>query len=424
MGEDARVVKLLVDEGAIPFCKTNVPQTMMSFECGNPLWGTTENPVMKGFTPGGSSGGEAALIGAGGSVLGLGSDIAGSLRIPAHFSGICSLKPSDRRVPYSGARSFKPAPFLIHPVNGPMAQRTRDLVPFFQACLGAGDIDMVPTQERFEISSRLNELGSRKLKVGVLHNLPFLKALPSCTRAVEEASAALAAAGHSVVPFEFPFLVTDLVRLVYEGLSVDGCHYYSSALGDEPVEEILKPFFYLMSKPKLILRLFALIASAYPDKRPLVFLEALGEKDGVAILDIKGRRAEFARKMNQRWAELGIDCLLMPAFACPASPHGTFPNISFAASYTFIWNLLDYVAGVLPVTKVDPEKDSLRAPHTEEDRDTSSSKYLLEAELEHLYHPEKMAGLPVGVQIITPQYCEVEALHAMMVLEDALAAKA
>merc|ERR1719249_409187 len=81
----------------VPVCKTNVPQVMYSLQCSNPIYGATSNPHMSGRECGGSSGGEGALIGGGGSVLGLGSDIGGSLRNPAAFCGIYSLKPSAGR---------------------------------------------------------------------------------------------------------------------------------------------------------------------------------------------------------------------------------------------------------------------------------------------------------------------------------------
>jgi amidase len=69
---NATILDSLIDAGCIPFCKTNVPQTMLSFECSNPLWGRTSNPHNERLVPGGSSGGEGALIGAKGSVLGIG----------------------------------------------------------------------------------------------------------------------------------------------------------------------------------------------------------------------------------------------------------------------------------------------------------------------------------------------------------------
>jgi Asp-tRNA(Asn)/Glu-tRNA(Gln) amidotransferase A subunit family amidase len=88
--------------GAILLAKTNVPQTLFSFECNNPIFGKTHNPFVKGFTCGGSSGGEAATLARNASAIGFGSDIGGSLRIPAGWSGIYSLKPTKGRFPIRG----------------------------------------------------------------------------------------------------------------------------------------------------------------------------------------------------------------------------------------------------------------------------------------------------------------------------------
>ena len=91
--------------GANPFCLTNLPQTMYSFGSSNPVYGVTTNPFDKTRSPGGSSSGEAALIGYGGSILGLGSDVGGSLRTPAAFCGVTSLKPSTGRIFDGGRRT-------------------------------------------------------------------------------------------------------------------------------------------------------------------------------------------------------------------------------------------------------------------------------------------------------------------------------
>ena len=90
--QDAEVVREMVSLGAVPFCQTNVPQTMCTIQCSNPLYGETGNPWDKSRECGGSSGGEGCLIGAGGSVLGIGSDFGGSVRSPAALCGICSLR--------------------------------------------------------------------------------------------------------------------------------------------------------------------------------------------------------------------------------------------------------------------------------------------------------------------------------------------
>lgn len=90
--------------GAVIIAKTNVPQTMLSFECSNPIWGVTTNPYSAAHTCGGSSGGEAALLAMDGSAIGVGSDIGGSLRIPTGYCGVFSLKPTVGRFTRDGAR--------------------------------------------------------------------------------------------------------------------------------------------------------------------------------------------------------------------------------------------------------------------------------------------------------------------------------
>ena len=90
------------EAGGIPLVKTNVSQGLANFECSNPLWGTTKNPYNEVCIPGGSSGGEGALLAMGGSAIGWGSDLGGSIRIPSHFCGLYGLKPGSGRVSLLG----------------------------------------------------------------------------------------------------------------------------------------------------------------------------------------------------------------------------------------------------------------------------------------------------------------------------------
>ena len=94
MNKDCPAVAQIKSLGAIPFCQTNVPQTMMSLQCSNPVYGATGNPYDRERDSGGSSGGEGALIGDKASIVGLGNDVGGSLRNPAALCGIVSLKPT------------------------------------------------------------------------------------------------------------------------------------------------------------------------------------------------------------------------------------------------------------------------------------------------------------------------------------------
>jgi amidase len=126
---DATVVARLRAAGAIPVARTNLPDLLFAFESDNLIRGRTNNPYDFSRTSGGSSGGEAALIAAGGSPFGLGSDCAGSVRLPAHFCGIASIKPTSGRLPRTG--HVPPAGGWIESLwqIGPLARRVEDLGP-------------------------------------------------------------------------------------------------------------------------------------------------------------------------------------------------------------------------------------------------------------------------------------------------------
>ncbi|KAG9460777.1 hypothetical protein GDO78_019634, partial [Eleutherodactylus coqui] len=96
--EDSALVQVLKKQGAIPFVKTNIPQSLINFDCSNSIYGQTLNPHNHKKTPGGSSGGDGALIAGGGALLAVGTDVLGSIRIPSSFCGICGLRPSGDRL--------------------------------------------------------------------------------------------------------------------------------------------------------------------------------------------------------------------------------------------------------------------------------------------------------------------------------------
>ena len=123
---DATVVAALRRAGAIPIARTNLPDLLFAFESDNLIYGRTNNPYDPARTSGGSSGGEAALIAACGSPFGLGSDAAGSVRVPAHYCGIASIKPTSGRFPRTG-HVPPPAGWLEQIWQiGPLARRVED----------------------------------------------------------------------------------------------------------------------------------------------------------------------------------------------------------------------------------------------------------------------------------------------------------
>jgi len=160
--QDAPLVARLRAAGAVILGVTNTPELLMAWETDNLLYGRTNNPWDLSRTAGGSSGGESAAIAAGLSAGGVGSDGGGSIREPAHFTGICGLKPTPGRIPSTGHFPKSGGPFALLGVVGPMARTVADLKLLFEAMAGPDDGD--PSSAPVS----LREIGEKELReVGV-----------------------------------------------------------------------------------------------------------------------------------------------------------------------------------------------------------------------------------------------------------------
>ena len=195
---DAPLVSRLKAAGAIVLGNTNVPEMLMAFETDNLLYGRTNSPWDLERTPGGSSGGEAAAIAAGCSAGGVGSDGAGSIRVPAHFSGICGLKPTPGRIPATGHYPPSLGPFALLGVVGPLARTVADLQLLFEAIAGPdkGDACAAPVPLR-----RLSEQELRKIRIGYFEDDGRTPVTPETRAAVRTAAEALKQQGFEVEPF-------------------------------------------------------------------------------------------------------------------------------------------------------------------------------------------------------------------------------
>src|SRR6266568_8770765 len=149
--KDAPLVDRLRKAGAIIIGTTNTPELLMAWETDNLLYGRTNNPWDLTRTAGGSSGGEAAAIASGCSAAGVGSDGGGSIRVPAHFCGICGLKPTPGRIPATGHFPSSVGPFALLGVVGPMARTVRDIELLFDVMQGPdiGDVSAAPVPVRW-----------------------------------------------------------------------------------------------------------------------------------------------------------------------------------------------------------------------------------------------------------------------------------
>ncbi|MBZ5686987.1 MAG: amidase [Acidobacteriia bacterium] len=196
--QDAPLVERLRQAGAIILGVTNTPELLMAWETDNSLYGRTNSPWDLDRTPGGSSGGEAAAIASGMSAGGVGSDGGGSIRVPAHFSGICGLKPTPGRIPSTGHFPPSGGPFALLGVVGPMARTIADLKILFEVMQGPDDGDSfaAPIPLRWPTHDELSHL-----RIGYFEDDGRTPVTPEIRNAVRTAAEALSRAGFQVEPF-------------------------------------------------------------------------------------------------------------------------------------------------------------------------------------------------------------------------------
>jgi Asp-tRNA(Asn)/Glu-tRNA(Gln) amidotransferase A subunit family amidase len=325
--QDAPLVARLRRAGAIVLGVTNTPELLMAWETDNLLHGRTNNPWDLNRTPGGSSGGEAAAIAAGMSAGGVGSDGGGSIRVPAHFSGICGLKPTPGRIPATGHYPVSAGPFALIGVVGPMARTVADLKALFEVMQGpdVGDTCAAPVPVRWP-----TEEEGRKLRVGYFEDDGRTPVTPETRAAVRTTAEALRGAGFQVEPFR-PEGLEEARQLWWKFFVVAG----GMLLGPmfEGREADLSP----------MLKQFLKWSAAEPALSGESLLDVWIERDLL--------RARFFRQMQQ------YPILLCPAAAIPAFRHGERSwqvdgktvHYLDAWSYTEFFNLLGNPAAVVPV---------------------------------------------------------------------------
>lgn len=182
--------------GAVILGKTNTPEFLANYETDNNVTGRTNSPWDLERTPGGSSGGESALISARCSAGGIGSDGGGSVRVPAHFSGIAGLKPTPGRVSAAGH-----VPEICHPggllgVAGPMARTAEDVQLLFEAL--AGPNHGYDPRDPFSTPLPIRQPQTRPLRIGVMEQFLDVPVQPAIREAVRKAAASLAQLGYTV----------------------------------------------------------------------------------------------------------------------------------------------------------------------------------------------------------------------------------
>lgn len=422
---DGALVTLLKDAGAVPFVKTALPITLLSFESTNDLWGQAKNPHNTKYSPGGSTGGEGALLAFGGSRIGVGSDVAGSVRAPAHYSGCYALRCSTGRWPKLGVSTSMYGQEGVPSVFSPMARTLMDLTYFTRSVVQMQpwkyDPSVHPIQWRSDVES---EYQSRKpLKVGVMRTDDVVDPAPACARALDMAVDALKSQGHEVFDVTPPNPYEGLV-IASNLLNADGTKMFRSFFRTGESDDAgAREFGRYMRMPKFIKWFYwAYVKYIQRDDVWAGLLEHWHAKSAFQNWQWVYKRESYKALWHEWWNSFGnkgdgMDIILTPPNATPAVPHGGMASAAAACGYTFLFNLIDYTAGVMPVTHVDPAKDML-SPSVKVSRMNGVAR----GAYKH-YDAIKMAGLPVGVQVVGRRLEEEKVLACMEQLEKALEAK-
>ncbi|KAF6756371.1 amidase signature domain-containing protein [Ephemerocybe angulata] len=343
---------------AIVHAKTTVPIGLLSIETTSDVFGTTRNPHNLDFTPGGSSGGGAALPRFRRHDIG-GSGVPGD----SHHGGCATSMKGLEGIPI---------------VSAPMASTLDDLSEFWKRVC-------VPLPWR---SLNLQDEG-RKLKWGIMWDDGSIPPTPACRRALSTVAAALRKQGHEVVDFHPPDVVAGL-QTGYKLLLADGGHQVASPL--QSGESLVGPAVGLLA----LFNLPRIVKKAAGTMHPRTLLE-----DREAIVE----RDEYRARWHEKWISEGLDFVLTKATL-------------MSVGYTFLFSLLDYTAGVFPVTKVDKDVDALPADF----ESTAEFKSLnsVAKGAYSVYDAQKMHGLPLGVQIVGRRMEEEKVLEGMKVAVAAL----
>jgi Asp-tRNA(Asn)/Glu-tRNA(Gln) amidotransferase A subunit family amidase len=325
--EDAVAVAQLRQAGALILGTTNCPELLMAYETDNQLYGRTANPWDLHRTAGGSSGGESAAIAAGLSAAGIGSDSGGSVRVPAHFTGICSLKPTPGRLSSWGHLPPCVGPFSSLGSIGPMARTIADVALLFQVLSESGEADILGAPVSRRALSR-EEL--KKISIGYFEDDGIVPATTETRQALQSAVTALQRQGFRVQPFR-PQGLEEARNLWWKFFVQCGEMFYASTIAGH--EEKLSATFldYL----------------AIAHSRPRLFAQELLE--AWAETDLLRHRVEGEMKK--------FPILLSPACSIPAFRHGERAwtvegqRVEYfdVMRYTQWFNLLAMPAAVVPV---------------------------------------------------------------------------
>ncbi|KAI4909962.1 hypothetical protein J4E85_011459 [Alternaria conjuncta] len=393
--QDCVLVSLLKEMGAIIVAKSNLPQSIMWCETDNPLWGLTTHPKNANFTPGGSTGGEATLLSLQGTVVGWGTDIGGSVRIPSHMNGLYALKPSSTRLPYQGVSVSTDGQEHVPSVIGPMTRNMASITAVTRAVIDAKpweqDPKCCPVPWRSEV---FEDARTRPLVVAIMRDDGVVRCHPPIARVLDEVAVQLQKAGHEVVTWTPGTLHQECIDIM------DQDQYYTADGGEDIRRDVAaggEPF--------------------------IPHVEALVNRGkAISVYDywqLNKKKLELQKRYLDLWNSTKSDSSGKPidVLLTPVMPHSAVPHRKCRwVGYTKVFNFVDYPAVVLPAGEVSQKLDSEAAKKMGE----YEPRNALDEWNWKTFDLDTMDGMPIGIQVVARRLQEEKAIGAATVIDSIL----
>ncbi|KAM9357667.1 fatty-acid amide hydrolase 1 [Symphorus nematophorus] len=405
--KDSVLVEVLKRQGAIPFAKTNVPQGLLSYDSSNPIYGQTLNPHNVHKAAGGSSSGEGALIAGGGSLLGIGSDIGGSIRIPATFCGICGFKPTAGRLSSQGVNAIYRGQKSVLSTSGPMARDVDSLALCMKALLCDHMFSLDPTVPPIPFNEQVYQ-SSQPLRIGYLESDGFSQPSPSMVRAVREVKALLEQAGHTLVPYSPLRLSHVYSEMMVKSVIADGATTLLKILGVGPLDPTLKYQITPCYFPKWVRKILSFLLKPLSPRGSIILNSISGLGSVQELWSQHAAIEDYIEETIAEWKRCNIDVLLCPAFG-PAFNHLYCGKLATILPYTMLYNVLNFPAGVVPVSTVTAE----------DEEDLKHFKGIYQDHWDKIFKQAVSGGegLPVAVQCVALPWQDELCLRFMKEVE-------
>ncbi|KAH8895464.1 amidase [Thozetella sp. PMI_491] len=384
----SQAVQILLDAGAVVIAKTTVPQTLLNADTDSIVFGRTVNPYNAQFGAGGSSGGAAALQAMGGAALSLGTDGAGSVRMPAAMCGVVGYKPSGYRIPFDtqkilGAGAVGTTVLGPVPAAGFLGRSVRDLRLASKVVADAEPWVTTPFlyPHPWQATS-----SPTKPRIGVWQHTDFVHLHPPVARGLQIASDRLRQAGYDIIELPPPPIegAWELQKKFFE---IQDLSWMRQLLATEP-------------HTKIVQATGIIVPETPPPDFSVAYLHELNQQIAKTLM-----------KMTAVWNRDGgqLDAVLFVNAPHTAVPFDTYTWLGF----TSILNVIDWTGIALPLPEfVDRQIDTKVAEE--------SYFSELDASIQKLYDPDAFHGLPLSVQLIGRRFEDekllalAEELHAVM----------